>query len=438
VRFIKRQGNHIADSTIIDVIGVGIGPANLSLAALLADDELASDRRLSARFFDSRGQFEWHRGQLLPRSRMQSSIIRDLVSLVNPRSRFSFLCFLKAHSRLLQFLNTGIWFTTREEFTQYMTWVVSQLPSLSFGHLVEQIRFSGKDQLFEVDVSRGGTADTCRTRNVVLGTGYQLARICSTTYSSTYLHASSLLSTRPDFGNSAVVVIGGGQSAAEAIQYILDGDRVPRKLVWIARQWTIPPLNTGNFARELFTPAFAQSHFLYTPSARASVAMESRGAESGISPALLEQVYQSLYHHKHVSGTPIELQVLPGTRVERIKKIHDGYTVASTRLCNGQQVLHDADFVVSGVGFGLPRLPPIFVDGVPLEVRLADMARRDYSLNWGGPPNRNIFVQSMATESHGISDLAFTMIAHRSATIANALIGSGTFPVDDGDVIATW
>jgi hypothetical protein len=46
-----------------DLVGVGIGPANLSLAALLSRVPDLKDR-----FLDARPEFDWHPGLMLPNS----------------------------------------------------------------------------------------------------------------------------------------------------------------------------------------------------------------------------------------------------------------------------------------------------------------------------------------------------------------------------------
>ena len=45
---------------MIDVVGVGLGPFNLGLAALLEKTEL------DAVFFDDKPEFAWHPGLMLP------------------------------------------------------------------------------------------------------------------------------------------------------------------------------------------------------------------------------------------------------------------------------------------------------------------------------------------------------------------------------------
>ena len=81
---------------VLDIAGLGIGPANLSLAALC--DEAGGEIR--ARFFDRKPAFSWHRGMMLPGARLQCSWIKDLVTPVVPTSRFGFLSYLADRGRL--------------------------------------------------------------------------------------------------------------------------------------------------------------------------------------------------------------------------------------------------------------------------------------------------------------------------------------------------
>ncbi|SQC94046.1 L-lysine 6-monooxygenase [Cedecea neteri] len=66
----------------VDFIGVGIGPFNLSIAALSHEAE-----GFSSQFFDSRPDFAWHPGMLVPDCHMQTMFLKDLVSAVAPPAR---------------------------------------------------------------------------------------------------------------------------------------------------------------------------------------------------------------------------------------------------------------------------------------------------------------------------------------------------------------
>ena len=83
---------------MFDLIGVGIGPFNLSLAALL-DSKSSS----SILFLDKQPEFAWHSGMLLHQTTLQVPFLADLVSMVDPTSKYSFLNYLKEHDRLHKF-----------------------------------------------------------------------------------------------------------------------------------------------------------------------------------------------------------------------------------------------------------------------------------------------------------------------------------------------
>src|SRR2546426_6944033 len=109
-----------------DAIGVGIGPFNLSLAALLAPTSF------HARFFERNADFQWHPGLLFPEATIQVSYLKDLVTLADPTSRYSFLAFLHAKKRFYRFINTGQARVHRLEFNQYLQWVAGQIDNCAF------------------------------------------------------------------------------------------------------------------------------------------------------------------------------------------------------------------------------------------------------------------------------------------------------------------
>ena len=80
-----------------DVIGVGLGPFNLGLAALLEKTEL------DAVFFDDKPEFAWHPGLMLPGAEIQVPFLADLVTLADPTSPYSFLNYLHEQGRLYRF-----------------------------------------------------------------------------------------------------------------------------------------------------------------------------------------------------------------------------------------------------------------------------------------------------------------------------------------------
>src|ERR1700712_381172 len=103
---------------------IGAGPSNLSLAVALEEcgsPELAAGALILEKYED----VKWQRNLLLPWARSQVSYVKDLVTLRNPRSRFSFLNFLHDQGRLDEFVNLGTFHPLRWEFSDYLQWVAT-------------------------------------------------------------------------------------------------------------------------------------------------------------------------------------------------------------------------------------------------------------------------------------------------------------------------
>ena len=83
---------------MLDFIGIGLGPFNLSLASLLHNKST-----LNYAIFEQKAQFDWHAGMQLPNTVLQVPFMADLVSMVDPTSPFSFLNYLRHQQRLYKF-----------------------------------------------------------------------------------------------------------------------------------------------------------------------------------------------------------------------------------------------------------------------------------------------------------------------------------------------
>jgi lysine N6-hydroxylase len=123
------------DNQVFDAVGVGAGPFNLSVAALLHPIKTVRNC-----FLEKQNHFSWHAGMLLQNTTVQNSFLKDLVSFADPTSPFSFLAFLHEHKRLYQYVNAGFQRTTRREFNQYLQWVAQCLPAVRWGEDVKMIK----------------------------------------------------------------------------------------------------------------------------------------------------------------------------------------------------------------------------------------------------------------------------------------------------------
>jgi L-ornithine N5-monooxygenase len=219
---------------ILDLICIGFGPASLAIAVALEDmyglvlGKMQREPRVL--FTERQSQFAWHTGMLLPGSKMQISFIKDLATLRNPRSEFTFLNYLKQRGRLVQFSNLGTFLPSRTEFEDYMRWcadhfadvvrygqeVVSVLP----GQVVTGDAGIGSFSVKSRDIQTGSIS-VWTTRNVVVAIG-GVPHIPPSLPSNEpcIIHSSQYCSrlpaALPDTEESyRIAIVGGGQSAAE-------------------------------------------------------------------------------------------------------------------------------------------------------------------------------------------------------------------------------
>src|SRR6185295_9688693 len=104
-------------------------------------------RELRRLFLESKPKAVWHPGMLIEDSLIQISVLKDLATIRNPQSRFTFLSYLKVKGRLFEFLNLRDLFPTRIEFNDYLTWVA--------GELSQRVRW-GKEVLSVLPVQQEG------------------------------------------------------------------------------------------------------------------------------------------------------------------------------------------------------------------------------------------------------------------------------------------
>lgn len=217
-----------------DLLCVGFGPASLAIAIALHD---AMDPCLSrtARgsfkpkvcFLERQKQFAWHAGMLVPGSRMQISFIKDLATLRDPRSSFTFLNYLHNKNRLIHFTNLGTFLPARMEFEDYMRWCAERFENVvSYGEeVLEVVPGSKTDGVVDYFVVRSRNAETGeissrRARKVVVALGGKAKMPPGFPQDARIVHSSKYCTALPNVlkDESApynIAVVGSGQSAAE-------------------------------------------------------------------------------------------------------------------------------------------------------------------------------------------------------------------------------
>jgi lysine N6-hydroxylase len=413
-----------------DLAGIGIGPANLSIAALLT-----RWREVRARFYDRRPEFQWHVGLMFPEAYLQVSYLKDLVSLADPTSPYSFLNFLFSTKRLYRFINAAFPRVRRREFNQYLRWVCNQLSTLEFARNVEEVTFDG-----DFVLHLGG--DRVRARNLVLGTGaVPYVPDCVKPHRAKgVFHASDFLLSGIEPKGQRIAVVGGGQTGAEVLMALLaNSDRLPREVCWISRRANFLPLDESPFANEWFTPAYSDFFFNLPAEVRAKLLEEQKLASDGISPGLLELLYQRLYELEFIESASCRLRLCPGRVLSAMHRDAGGYFLEVDERYTGARDSVRVDQVILCTGYTYAVAPFL----APLAGRLAldddkYQIAEDFSVVWDGPSDRRIYVQNAARFRRGVADPNLSLLAWRSAKIVNSLLGRTVYDVEEEPSLVDW
>jgi len=415
------NGDPVRADVPLDAVGVGIGPFNLSLAALLAPTGFES------RFFDRSADFQWHPGLLFPEATLQVSYLKDLVTLVDPTSPYSFLAFLRAHKRLYRFINRTEIRVSRTEFNQYLQWVSGRLPNVEFGAEVREVALD--EHSFSVRVDRR----TIRTKSIVLGTGLvpNIQPWARPYLGNEIFHSNDYLRHPVDATGRVIAVVGGGQSGAEVVWHLLlDIAHLPAQLVWISHRPNFLPLDESPFTNELFNPVYSDYFFSLTPEQRNTLLAEQKLASDGVSPVLLQRIYDRLYDLEFLEPAGRRVRLLPGQEVVDMQHGSAGCELILRDRWGASRTVR-ADVIVLGTGYGyeLPEAMQPLADRMSWD-RDGFPVRSDFSVEWDGPPELRIYAQDAARQMRGVADPNLSLMAWRSAIIANSLLGRQVYDVN--------
>lgn len=415
-----------------DLIGVGIGPSNLSLAALL---ETVTDVR--TRFLDARPDFSWHPGLMLPGARLQTSFLKDLVTAVDPTNPYSFLAYLVEKKRFYDFVNAAFDNIGRCEFADYLAWVANGLKGLAFSSPVREIAFDGSQFLLHGDESTQTASNLC----IATGNRPNLPDWASSFLGDHCFHASEILRTPRDVTDKRVAIVGGGQTGAEVFLALAQGlfGRAA-SVSWVSRRPNFDPLDETHFANEVFTPDYLQRFFDLPEGRKPGIVEEQKLKSDGISPSTIREIYHLLYQHRHLSETHCRLSLLPGREVFAMQEQPYGTLLSARNHMVGEDESLTADTVILCTGYHtpLPEFLESFAERMECDSQGRPRLDRNFKLLWDGPTDRRIYMQNCARHSHGIADPQLSLMAWRSAAIVNDLLGRQVYDIEQSPPVVTW
>lgn len=414
-----------------DAIGVGIGPFNLSAAALAAG---ISD--LKTVFVERSTSFAWHPGLLISGATIQTSHLKDLVTLADPTSPYSFLSYLHAKKRMYRFITADFDFVERAEFDDYFRWTAEQLPNVQFDYAVESIDYDGS--MFIINDDERYTA-----RTLILGTGLtpDVPDYAAPFLGPCVFHGNALLQRHTQWSGKRVAVVGGGQSSAEVFNFALGDDGLlPAELYWISSRSNFLPLDDSPFTNELFTPGYS-SYFFDLPIDKRLFSLSSQKlASDGISTRLLREIYRKLYTLEFIRKSKSTIRLRPYAKlIGMAHGSHDDFVLEIEHGLTGDRTAVTVDVVVLCTGYRY-RIPA-FLSRLRSRILCKQTGyqyHEDFSIEWDGYPKNKIYVQNAAINARGIADPNLSLMAWRSANIINDLVGWPRYAVQDSKDLRLW
>ncbi len=410
--------------------GLGAGPANLSLAALFT-----ARRSEPIALFDRQPGPSWHPQLLQPGVRMQTSWLKDLVSLVDPRHELTFLNYLVTSGRMFALFNAQFDFIPRGEYQRYLSWAAERLGRVNYGVNIDRVAFDDDGFVLYADGE-----PVARAEHLSIGVGSRSAvpaglahlpsgRRCVA--DELGLRIGAMAANR----DATVAVVGGGQTGLECVMALLR--RGFTDIQWLGRRQWFSTIDDSPAANEFYRPAHQRYLQELDRASRRRLVEEVEPTGDATTPGALRALYHANYDGLLELGRfPVTL--LPGRDV--VGGIDRGDRVSLQAISPAGHETFEAAHVV--IATGREHAP------IPFDLELWDRMEldeygeltleRDYSVRWRCGGRHRIFALNRGRFSHGIPDANLTLLPVRSAIILNSLFERELYAEVDEPCPVQW
>jgi len=415
------------DTKIYDVAGVGIGPFNLGLACLCHPI-----KDLSTIFIDAKKEFSWHEGMLIPGSTLQVTWLADLVTLVDPSSKFSYLNYLREKNRILQF---GIYepaSLTRTEFNRYCKWACSKLSNLYFGTEAISMTYDSNKKVFTIRCSvNGGKEVLIRAKKIVVGVGTKpyLPQWADVLKSNKVIHSSNYLAASdPIEKANDIMIVGSGQSAGEIFNHLLDRPSHP-SLSWVTRNRQLFAMEAAKMNYEFTSPDFIDYFFRLPDDTKEGLLRKQKYLYKGISQDLLNSIYDKLYEGRQ-EGVNFPVQIMTNTNVVGVRQSKGQLEVELLHRQTGRTNKQTTNTLIlcTGYHYNIPEI----VKGLGKLIKYNKEGKLAANRNYSIDLDNRVFVQNAELHTHGFNAPDLGLGPYRNAVIINSILGYDYYPTDTG------
>lgn len=226
-------------SPVFDLLCIGFGASQLATA--IANREARTPHKVL--FLEQKLLFSWHSGPHLSRTRMENAFMYDLATLRNPRSSFTYVNYLLARGRLIEFANSDRLNPLREEFEDYLRWCADKFKDeVRYGSEVIGVVPDTESKVvkgWKITVRESGdNTYTVRARNIIAPYPSKPNPSLPQPISSVDFLAGQRIISMRDYASRRnelrganeprlnIFVVGGGQQTAEILDDLLSCPRL--------------------------------------------------------------------------------------------------------------------------------------------------------------------------------------------------------------------
>ena len=411
----------------LPVVAVGAGPASLAFAVAL--EELAPDELSTRTLMVERHQeVAWQRGMLMPWTESQVSFLKDLVTLRNPRSKFSFVNYLHSTGRLDDFINLGTLTPYRLEISRYLQWVAGALEKVRIEY--ERPVAAVEPAPAEADGTVTGwlvqfaSGDVVRCNDIVLGVGRDPNIPAAFVHlpRERLIHSVNFVQRVADLDRAVAerfVVIGGAQSAAEMMWGIYQSFPAATCTL-ITRSTGLYTYESSKFVNERYLPSFVDEFFAAQPEVRAQVLREMRRTNyAGLTPSMVDGLFRQIYLDR-LAGTE-RLKIVHLTDVVGCEMVGD--EVVFTLFDRLRELTYQVrcDRVLLGTGFRneTPALIRHLADKLGVDRIEVD---RNYRMILPDHVAAGCYLQGVNEGTHGIADTLMSILGVRAGEVVKDML----------------
>nr|OQO08211.1 hypothetical protein B0A51_18220 [Rachicladosporium sp. CCFEE 5018] len=457
---------HRSDSETQDLICAGFGPASLAVAVALHDAIDAEDPCLrtldpKVRFLERQQYFAWHAGMLLPGAKMQISFLKDMATLRNPRSEFTFLNYLHRNDRLVAFTNLSTFLPQRIEYEDYMRWCADHFKDVvEYDQDVESVEPASTDsttgaitsfRVLSANRTKGHRTERLAKHVLIAAGGRPRLPDWVPRHHPRIIHSSQYATTAhklfpPDQPPRSIAVIGAGQSAAEVF-HNLPSRFLGCKSHLLVRGSALRPSDDSPFVNEVFDPERVDDYYCQDPTVRAEAIAQDKATNYGVVRIeLLEEIYASLYSQRiqYPSDAQWPQRILNHRTISHVEDLPSSNPSSdSPRL---RLHIHNASSAFQATPS--PQLETLDVDLVIVasgylrnahEEILAPLAHlrpsgnagswqvaRDYRVQFregAVSDDAGVWLQGCNESTHGLSDTLLSILAVRGGEVVESIFG---------------